>query len=120
MDILDPPKLPPWLDRFHALSDLGDEGIGLMESVQRAAHANGSVDPKSIDAWFEKVRAAKLPDSAEQKFETAVASTEAWAAKHLQRPAVVTSQAMHGFANRFQRVVDAVREGGGTYVREQG
>ena len=74
MGVLDPPTMPPWLDRSHVLSDLGDEGIELIEGIRRAAQAYGSIDSKPIDAWFEKVRAAKLPESAEQTFEAAVAS----------------------------------------------
>src|SRR5439155_24396777 len=107
------------VDRFAAMRDLADRGMELTENVRRSAQANGSVDPKPIDTWFDTVRAAKLPDSAAQKFESAVASAEAWAAMHLQPP-TVTSQSMHGFANGLQRVVEAVREGGGTFVRELG
>lgn len=48
-----------------------------------------------------------------------MASLDAYAAKHMTPP-TVTTKAMWGFANGFERVVDAVMQGGGTYVRSLG
>src|SRR5690242_2354401 len=104
MIALEPPKLPPWLARFHEFVSLADDGDRLRSTAQRNIQQQQQqqqqlaarrpawpqtqvptvgreppVDPAPIVNWIARVRTAGLDADLLAEFEVGALVIDAWA-----------------------------------------
>ena len=121
--LLDAPKLPEWLERYHSVMELASEGGELENEARKAVQPRpaGSFMPPTFDTatighWMTRVREASLPESKE--FEAAATTIDA-AEKRLSDNAEdrgAISEMLYALRTAVREVVVAA----GSIVRSRG